>query len=147
MLIPQSVIDASIKSQAKWKVPASVSIAQWALESNWGRSLSGKNNPFGIKALAGHSSTPRMTWEVIHGNHVRMVQNFADFDSMDEAFDLHGRLLAQSSHYVNAMKHIGDANAFANALTGVYATDPQYGSKLINTMKAHNLYQYDARAT
>lgn len=143
--IPQNVIKAAIASQKKWKIPASVSIAQWALESNWGKSLSGKNNPFGIKALPGHTSTPRMTWEVIRGQHVRMTQNFADFVSVDEAFDLHGKLLATAKPYANARSVIPDADKFANALTGVYATDPQYGVKLRQTMKAHNLYQYDAK--
>lgn len=141
--IPKSIIAAAIASQTRWKIPASVSIAQWALESAWGKSLSGKNNPFGIKALTGHSSTPRMTWEVIRGKHVRMTQRFADFASVDEAFDLHGKLLATSRYYANARSKLPDANKFADALTGVYATDPKYGAKLRATMKAHNLYQYD----
>lgn len=141
--IPKAVAQAAIASQTKWGIPASVSIAQWALESNWGKSMSGKNNPFGIKALAGHTSTPRMTWEVVRGQHVRMVQNFADFSSLEEAFDLHGKLLATAKPYAAARKVLPDANKFTTALTGVYATDPQYGAKLRATMRAHNLYQYD----
>jgi hypothetical protein len=34
-------------------------------------------------------------------------------------------------------------DAFANDLTGVYATDPDYGANLIALMKLYNLYQYD----
>jgi hypothetical protein len=37
-------------------------------------------------------------------------------------------------------------DAFANALTGVYATDPNYGSSLIRLMHTFNLYQYDKPA-
>lgn len=122
---------------------ASISIAQWALESNWGKALSGKNNPFGIKALPGRPSTPRMTWEVIRGQHKKMVQNFADFESLTEAFEEHGRLLAQGKPYAKARMSIANPDAFAVALTGVYATDPQYGSKLISIMRANNLYQFN----
>ena len=38
-------------------------------------------------------------------------------------------------------------DAFANALTGVYATNPDYGSDLIQLMQQYNLYRYDAPAT
>jgi hypothetical protein len=40
-----------------------------------------------------------------------------------------------------AVRH--DPNAFAAALTGIYATDPQYGTKLINLMREYDLYRYD----
>jgi hypothetical protein len=35
-------------------------------------------------------------------------------------------------------------DAFAADLTGVYATDPDYGTNLIALMKLYNLYRYDA---
>lgn len=143
--IPKSVIGGAQTTQSKWEIPASISIAQWALESNWGRSLSGKNNPFGIKALPGMTSTPKMTWEVRRGKHIRIVQRFADFDSIAQAFDLHGKLLATSKYYINARKVLPDADKFADALTGVYATDPAYGKKLKQIMRAQNLYQYNTR--
>ena len=34
-------------------------------------------------------------------------------------------------------------DAFANDLTGVYATDPDYGANLIAIMKLYNLYRFD----
>src|SRR5260370_33036146 len=37
-------------------------------------------------------------------------------------------------------------NAFAARLTGVYGTDPDYGTKLIGIMRQHNLYRYDVAA-
>jgi flagellum-specific peptidoglycan hydrolase FlgJ len=37
----------------------------------------------------------------------------------------------------------GNPNAFADALTGVYATDPEYGNLLKSLMQSHNLYQYN----
>ena len=41
--------------------------AQWALESGWGKTPSGKNNYFGIKATPSESSTSKPTWEVENG--------------------------------------------------------------------------------
>ena len=43
-----------------------------------------------------------------------------------------------------AMASRGRPDAFATALTGVYATDPGYGSSLIALMRLYNLYRYDA---
>ena len=55
----------------------------------------------------------------------------------------HAKLLATSRYYKKAMSNRDDPNAFANSLTGVYATSPTYGKKLIQIMKQYNLYQYD----
>ena len=41
-----------------------------------------------------------------------------------------------------ASRHLPDA--FATALTGVYATDPGYGSNLIALMRLYHLYRYEA---
>jgi len=43
-------IAAAKASQAKWHIPASVTIAQWAVESGWGKNVSGKFNFGGITA-------------------------------------------------------------------------------------------------
>ena len=144
-VIPRDVIEAAQRTQAKWGPYASVTCAQWALESAWGAHLSGKNNPFGIKARPGEPCTSCTTWEVVSGVRKTMVQSFRDFASMDEAFDQHGRLLATGSAYALARTFVGkhDAQGYAHALTGHYATDPQYGAKLVSIMRAHGLYQHD----
>jgi len=141
---PADVIAAAQASQKTWNIPAAVSLAQWALESNWGKSMpAGSNNPFGIKAAAGQPYVEAQTREVIGGNNVTIVAQFRQFASIDDAFDQHGRLLATASPYANARTLIGDPDAFADALTGVYATDPNYGTALKGMMKTYNLYQYD----
>jgi flagellum-specific peptidoglycan hydrolase FlgJ len=137
---PQNVVDAARESEKKWGVPAEVTRAQWALESNWGRNMpAGSNNPFGIKIRPGSKEAfvTARTWEVVKGKKVKGPAKFRAFDSLDEAFDLHARLLARAKPYRNAMKVKDDADAFADALTGVYATDPNYGMKLKSIMKAH----------
>lgn len=62
---------------------------------------------------------------------------------MSEAFERHGCLLATDNHYARARTLVNDPDAFADALTGVYATDPEYGTKLKKMMKSCYLYQYD----
>jgi flagellum-specific peptidoglycan hydrolase FlgJ len=69
---------------------------------------------------------------------------FRKFTSVAAAFDAHGQLLATSTYYVKARMFSADPNGFADALTGIYATDPHYGTKLKAMMKANNLYQYDS---
>jgi hypothetical protein len=141
---PADVIAAAKASQKTWKIPAAITLAQWALESNWGKAMpAGSNNPFGIKAAAGEPYVEAHTREVIHGKSIRIVAKFRKFASLNDAFDQHGRLLATGAPYAHARTLVGDPDAFADALTGVYATDPNYGAALKKIMKAHNLYQYD----
>jgi Mannosyl-glycoprotein endo-beta-N-acetylglucosaminidase len=141
---PPDVIAAAQASHNSWKIPASVTLAQWALESNWGKAMpAGSNNPFGIKAAAGQPYVEATTREVIHGQSIMVVARFRRFASVNEAIDLHGQLLATARPYAHARTLANDPDAFADSLTGVYATDPNYGSVLKRIMKSHNLYQYD----
>jgi hypothetical protein len=142
--IPDDVIAAAQASQAKWKIPASVTLAQWSLESSWGRKMpAGSNNPFGIKAASGQPFVEAITHEHLDGRDVTISARFRKFESIAEAFDEHGKLLATRPAYERARGLVKDPDAFADALTGVYATDPNYGALLKRLMKDHNLYQYD----
>jgi flagellum-specific peptidoglycan hydrolase FlgJ len=142
---PQNVIDAAVASNKKWRVPASVTLAQWALESSFGSSMpAGSNNPFGIKAVQGQPFVLAKTQENVNGRFVTVEAKFRKFTSVAAAFDAHGQLLATSTYYVKARMFSADPNGFADALTGIYATDPHYGTKLKAMMKANNLYQYDS---
>ena len=141
---PPDVIAAAKSSHATWNIPASVTLAQWALESSWGHAMpAGSNNPFGIKAAAGQPYVEARTREVIHGQSITVTARFRKFASINDAFDQHGRLLATARPYAHARTFRNDPNAFADALTGVYATDPHYGTILKQIMKSHNLYQFD----
>jgi len=143
-IVPQEVIDAAKDSQLHWHVPAAITIAQWIVESAWGASMPpGSNNPFGIKAVGDQPAVESGTREVIGGSDVTITAKFRRFESLSQAFDLHGKLLATASPYRTAMTLIADPDAFADALTGVYATDPKYGFTLKWVMHNYNLTQYD----
>jgi hypothetical protein len=142
--VPPDVADAAITSRKKWSVPASVTVAQWAVESAWGAAMPpGSNNPFGIKAVGDQPAVDSPTREVINGEDVVITAKFRAFDSISQAFDEHGRLLATAAVYGAAMKQKDDPEAFADALTGVYATDPTYGYTLKWVMQNYGLLQYD----
>lgn len=122
-----------------------VQVAQFCLESAYGRSFSGKNNPFGIKARAGAPGTTKPTWEDTNGpapgGEVRLPQRFRDFATLAEAFAFHGQLLTTRRRrgsdvpiYAAALRYPADPHGFARALTGVYATDPAYGDKLVRIL-------------
>ena len=138
------VADAAVASRMRWTVPASVTVAQWAVESAWGASMPpGSNNPFGIKAVGEQPAVESPTREVIKGETITITARFRMFDSLSQAFDEHGRLLATAPVYKDAMKQADNPEAFADALTGVYATDPNYGFTLKWVMQNYGLNQYD----
>ncbi len=142
--IPHDVIDAAVASRKRWTVPASVTVAQWAVESAWGGAMPpGSNNPFGIKASGTQLSVDSPTREVINGENMTVTARFRVFESLSQAFDEHGRLLATAPVYKEAMKQVDNPQAFADALTGTYATDPNYGFTLKWVMQNYGLSQYD----
>ena len=141
--IPPDIIAAAKRAQARTHIPASSQIAQWAVESAWGAKAPG-NNPFGIKARPGEPCTTFITHEVIHGERCEVVAAFRAFASIDEAFDAHADLLATKPAYAKARAKLPDTDAFCDALTGVYATDPHYGATLKSVIASNNLKRFDA---
>ena len=142
--VPPDVVGAAVESQSRWNVPASITISQWVVESAWGAAMPpASNNPFGIKAASDQPSVEAATSEVINGETVTVTARFRTFASLKDAFEEHGRLLATGRSFVNAMKHASDPGAFADALNGVYATDPNYSYTLKWVMQTYGFSRYD----
>ncbi len=80
---------------------------------------------------------------MIEGKVVIIMARFRRFANLSEAFELHGQLLSTAAPYRMAMGLAQDPDQFADALTGVYATDPQYGTTLKWVMENYQLKQYD----
>jgi flagellum-specific peptidoglycan hydrolase FlgJ len=129
------------------KALAPVSVAQFILESNWGHNhLGAANNYFGIKARDGEPFASRSTREFIAGRWTTVEARFRAFGSMQECFEAHAELLCDrelldgsGKIYAAALSSPDDALAFAQALQGVYATDPEYAGKLIAIMRENDL--------
>jgi len=144
---PPEIVAAACEAQRKWKIPASISLAQWALESGWGRHMPpGSNNPFGMKARPGDPFVTVRTREQDRDGHDYFIEAaFRKFGSIAEAFDAHGALLNKPA-YARARAALPDPDRFADALTGVYASDKRYGKALRAVMHGSNFYQYDGAA-
>ncbi len=140
------VAPGAVAAQRKYGVPASVTIAQAIVESGWGQSglATRDHNLFGIKGVGPAGSDAQPTSEYVNGQQVSTTASFRVYGNVAESIDDHGRLLATSGYYQVSMANRQNPNAFASALTGVYATDPTYGQQLISLMREYDLYRYDA---
>jgi hypothetical protein len=131
-------------------VPASVTVAQAILESDWGRSRLTRqgNNLFGIKALNGPGPdgvVTLATWEHVSDGDLVVQATFKAYFTIDQSIDDHGNFFLRNSRYAAAMAVAKDARAFAMAIQDAgYATDPGYASKLIGLMDKYNLYRFDS---
>ncbi|WP_322745797.1 glycoside hydrolase family 73 protein [Paenibacillus donghaensis] len=143
------MIPLALADQLKTGVPASLTIAQAALESSWGGSgLTAKaNNLFGIKGDGPAGSIRMQTSEYIKGTMVQIYAYFRMYHSWEESIQDHSRLIvngvAGDRRYAGALNTDGKTAAKAVAKAG-YATDPQYADKLILIMDQYSLYQYDS---
>jgi len=129
-------------------VPAAVTIAQAIEESAWGNSqlAAEYHNLFGIKGSGPAGSVGLPTSEFYNGQWVTIDAQFRVYHNVAESIADHAELLATSGYYQRAMADRAVPDAFANDLTGVYATDPDYGANLIAIMKLYNLYRFDGPA-
>lgn len=144
-----AVGDAAQRSHATTRVPASVTVAQAILESDWGRSRLTRqvNNLFGIKALNGAGPAGVVTlstWEHVDDDDVVVQAPFRAYYTLQQSIDDHARFLS-ARRYAGAMSVCDDPRAFAHELQSAgYATDPSYASKLIGLMDRYNLYRFDS---
>lgn len=120
----------------------SVCIAQGILESAWGQSKIGEYNLFGRKAVPGDKSITVTTQECYDGEWVTINDEFKDYDSLDEAIEDYCILLTEEPVYVNSIDYSSLEN-FVRTMAEIYATDPEYADKLLSTISANDLTQYD----
>ena len=142
------VAPGAIAAQRTYGVPAAVTIAQAIEESGWGQSTLAvqDHNLFGIKGAGPAGSDSYPTQEFQNGQWVTTTAQFRAYDNIAQSIEDHGKLLATSGYYTAAMAARQQPDSFAQALTGVYATDPSYGTNLISLMERFNLYRFAANA-
>lgn len=128
----QTIVD--IASRAGAPHPEIVA-AQWALESGYGKSMSGKNNPFGQKAGPNEDATIRTTQEYVNGNYVTTQARFKNYASLEEAIAEHVRKWNASHTKAGSSPLEAIQSIYAKG----YATDPQYVTKITRILANNNI--------
>ncbi|MDR0899249.1 MAG: glucosaminidase domain-containing protein [Lactobacillaceae bacterium] len=138
--------------QANTKVLASLTLAQAALESDWGRSqLAAKwNNYFGVKTSTDDEDKFVLlpTKEYLDGKWVTIKDKFAVYKTPLESIEAHSKLFLEGTTW-NKDQYVDVINAknYKDAAIGLvkdgYATDPQYAEKIISVIEKYHFNIYD----
>ena len=130
----------AIEQQKKYKIPASITLAQGLLESGAGQSDRARrsNNHFGIKC---HSD-----WRggrVYHDDDLR-GECFRKYKRVEDSYEDHSKFLKRSRYDRLFQLKITDYKGWARGLQKCgYATDRAYANKLIKVIEDYELYRYD----
>jgi len=131
------------------KVPPSITLAQAALESGYGRYATG-NNFFGIKADASWNGPTFCsdTLEDYGSGYVTINDCFRKYATPFGSFRDHARFLHENSRYDDLFElPFNDYQAWCYGLKqNGYATAPDYAQKLLNIIDSNNLQKYDVIA-
>ncbi|MEG0294564.1 glucosaminidase domain-containing protein [Enterococcus sp.] len=134
----------------------SVMIAQAILESAYGESQLTKeaNNFFGIKFTVGADEGRFGRYDIhsdefVNGKRVSLAASFRKYPTAKASLEDNGKLLAQglswnrTFYQASWRKNAATYKEATKGLTGKYATDPLYDSKLNQLIENWNLSQYD----
>ncbi|MCI1700304.1 glycoside hydrolase family 73 protein [Liquorilactobacillus nagelii] len=145
----EKILPAAQQQQRENHILTSITLAQAALESDWGQSeLASKyHNLFGIKNTQS-SAKLLTTGEYVNGQWITVTARFAVYQNWNESIAAHSKLFTNGTdwdrqHYqaVLAAKNYQQA---AQALQQHgYATDPSYAQKLIELIQEYQLNKYD----
>jgi len=131
----------AVEEMEKYKIPASITLAQGLLETGGGQSRlaqEGKNH-FGIKC--------KEDWTGKTMKHTDDAPNecFRVYDDPRQSYEDHSIFLSTRKYYANLFKlDMKDYRAWAQGLKKAgYATNPRYASILIGKIEKYKLYEYD----
>lgn len=134
--------DMAMEQQQKYKIPASITLAQGLLESGAGRSrlATEANNHFGIKTPGG------WTGPYILADDDRPNEKFRKYRSVRESYEDHSLFLLKPRYKRLFTYKITDYKAWAKGLKACgYATSPVYAQSLIRIIEMYSLHQFDKR--
>jgi flagellum-specific peptidoglycan hydrolase FlgJ len=124
----------------KYKIPASITLAQGILESGAGKGRLAReaNNHFGIKC---HD----WTGDRIYHDDDRSGECFRKYRNPEESYEDHSKFLTQRRRYAPLFElRQDDYKGWARGLKKAgYATDRNYPKKLIGLIERYELHKYD----
>nr|WP_245832425.1 glucosaminidase domain-containing protein [Massilibacteroides vaginae] len=132
----------AVKHQAKYGIPASITLAQGILESGAGQSQLARksNNHFGIKCHNDWTGA-----RAYHDDDFR-GECFRKYRKVEDSYDDHALFLTGRPRYANLFKlNVKDYKGWARGLQkSGYATDKAYANKLIKMIEDYELYKFDS---
>lgn len=136
--------------QQQYGVLASITLAQAALESDWGKSgLSREyNNYFGIKSDGSGDSVLYATKEFENQRWITVNARFAVYRDWRDSFRAHSQLLVKGTTWnANQYQDVLNSRDYRTAAQALvkdgYATDPAYAQKLIQIIEQYDLARLD----
>jgi LysM repeat protein len=138
----QTYSKMALQQQKKYRIPASITLAQGVLESGAGQSeLARKsNNHFGIKC--------GRDWQGKSVSHDDDLPGecFRKYGMVQESYEDHSLFLTTRAHYSDLFKlKITDYKGWAKGLQKAgYATDRSYAEKLIRLIEDYELHRFDS---
>lgn len=135
--------DIAIEQMHKYKIPASIILAQGCLESGDGNSALARkaNNHFGIKCHDGWRGKKFRQDDDAKNECFRKYKNAID------SYTDHSYFLTSRPRYNSLFDlPITDYKAWAHGLKAAgYATNPKYAKLLIDIIEEYELYKYDTK--
>lgn len=133
--------DLAVREMRRTGIPASITLAQGMLESDYGNSRLARkaNNHFGIKC---HNS---WTGRRIYHDDDKRNECFRRYDNPYESYKDHSEFLVNSQRYKFLFNYKEtDYESWAHGLKQAgYATNPVYAQKLIELIDRYELYRFD----
>ena len=131
----------AVEEMEKYKIPASITLAQGLLETGGGQSRLAQqgNNHFGIKC--------KEDWTGKTMKHTDDAPNecFRVYDDPRQSYEDHSKFLAYRSYYTKLFSlDMMDYKAWAHGMKKAgYATNPRYAHILIDKIEKNRLYEFD----
>jgi LysM repeat protein len=133
--------DLAASEMRRTGVPASITLAQGMIESNFGQSTLARegNNHFGIKCHGDWNG------QVIRHHDDRRNECFRKYRHVEESYYDHSDFLKNGSRYAFLFSlDPTDYKGWARGLKMAgYATNPDYANMLIRKIEENHLYYYD----
>lgn len=132
--------DMAVDQMLRYKIPASITLAQGLLESGAGTSVLARkaNNHFGIKCGG--------VWKgpyILQDDDARN-EKFRKYRSVEESYEDHSRFLKQARYASLFKLSMKDYKGWARGLKRCgYATNPRYASLLIDLIERYELDKFD----